>query len=241
MDVLLMRFEAPMMSFGAPMVDSRGVIQSYPGLSMLTGLFGNALGYRHSDADALDALQARLSYAVRRDSAGVKIRDYQTVDLGQDFMTDGRAWTTRHEVEKRAGGNSKGTHIREREYWAGAVYTVAVTLADGEQEPTLATLEHALNHPTRPLFIGRKPCIPSGPLSMGIAAFDDLKTALVETPLHATARSQECEVWWPVDEEVHTRDTSSRLVCDRRDWRNQIHTGQRWVAHSTIVVEGGRT
>ena len=43
-DALLLRLDAPLMSFGAPMVDSNGVIQEFPALSMLTGLLGNALG-----------------------------------------------------------------------------------------------------------------------------------------------------------------------------------------------------
>ena len=34
------------------------VTDRFPRLSLLTGLFGNALGYRHGDAEALEALQA---------------------------------------------------------------------------------------------------------------------------------------------------------------------------------------
>ena len=33
MDILLMRLDAPLMSFGAPMVDKHGVIQPWPALS----------------------------------------------------------------------------------------------------------------------------------------------------------------------------------------------------------------
>ena len=98
MEILLVRLEALMMSFGAPMVDSRGVIQPYPGLSMLTGLFGNALGLHHRDTDALERLQKRLRYAVRCDRKGTKVRDFQTVDLGQGFLLDDRAWTTRGQL-----------------------------------------------------------------------------------------------------------------------------------------------
>lgn len=243
MEILLVRLEALMMSFGAPMVDSRGVIQPYPGLSMLTGLFGNALGLHHRDTDALERLQKRLRYAVRCDRKGTKVRDFQTVDLGQGFLLDDRAWTTRGQLESRAGGSKTGTHIRERDYWAGAVYTLAVALSPGSETPTLKELEHVLRFPTRPLFIGRKPCIPSGPLSLGIVEGEELRSALESCPLHPDAPSTTCEVWWPVEGEIYDRTTSSQLVSDRRDWRNQIHTGQRWVAHSTLTVvteeEGG--
>lgn len=237
MEVLLMRLEAPLMSFGAPMVDSRGVIQAYPGLSMLTGLLGNALGYHHRDFGALERLQERLQYAVRCDCQGRKVSDFQTVDLGQDFLLDDRSWTTHGRLESRAGGSKTGTHIRERDYWAGAVYTLAIALSEATESPTLEDLERALCYPARPLFIGRKPCIPSGPLFLGVVEQDGLVAALERCPLHTSAPANNCEVWWPVDGEVHDKGTTSRLVSDRRDWRNQIHTGQRWVAHTTLAVK----
>ncbi|EQD38829.1 CRISPR-associated protein, Cas5e-type, partial [mine drainage metagenome] len=39
---LLIRLEAPLMSFGATAVDARGVIQRWPAASLLTGLCANA-------------------------------------------------------------------------------------------------------------------------------------------------------------------------------------------------------
>ena len=38
--VLLLRLDAPLVSFGGPMVDHRGVVQRMPALSMITGLLG---------------------------------------------------------------------------------------------------------------------------------------------------------------------------------------------------------
>ena len=46
-DALILRFDAPLMSFGGPMVDHNGVVQDFPPTSLLTGLIGNALGYEH--------------------------------------------------------------------------------------------------------------------------------------------------------------------------------------------------
>ena len=70
MDVLILRFDAPLMSFGAPIVDNQGEIQPYPALSMMTGLLGNALGFDHSEFDRLERLQERLRYASRQDRRG---------------------------------------------------------------------------------------------------------------------------------------------------------------------------
>ena len=43
MRALVLRFDAPLMSFGGVMVDQHGVIDRFPGTAMLTGLLANAL------------------------------------------------------------------------------------------------------------------------------------------------------------------------------------------------------
>ena len=96
MKVLLLRFDAPLVSFGAPMVDHNGIVQSFPALSMLAGLLGNALGWDHRDAVKLAVLQERIRYAARIDRRGEPLVDYQTVDLGQQWMLPRRAGWTRN-------------------------------------------------------------------------------------------------------------------------------------------------
>jgi len=238
MDILLMRLQAPLLSFGAPIIDKRGVIQAYPAHSMICGLFANALGYRHRDFELLERLQDRLLYASRQDRRGERIRDYQTVDLGQDFMLSDRAWTTRGEVEKRGGGNNTGTHIRLREYWADAAHTVAVTLKPADESPTLDTLAEALHQPARPLFIGRKTCIPSEPIYLGLTKAEDLLEALKNAPLAVgVSAPTSCQVWWPSSGKsaaVGAPGVLHQPVTDRRDWANQIHVGQRWIARGNL-------
>ena len=60
---LLLRLEAPLMSFGTTAVDHRRPVQAWPAVSMLTGLLANALGWERSDNVALDRLQARIRWA----------------------------------------------------------------------------------------------------------------------------------------------------------------------------------
>jgi CRISPR system Cascade subunit CasD len=235
MDVLILRFEAPLMSFGAPIVDRHGVIQPYPALSMMTGLLGNALGYDHAEPERLERLQERLRYAVRQDQAGRQIQDYQTVDLSKPYMDDDRAWTTRGELEKRKGGSaSSGTHIRLRDYWADAVYTVALALEDPDDTPAVGDLARAVQQPARPLFVGRKTCLPAAPLFVEKRQADSLRDALTETRLseRADTGSDTFSAWWPAD----PGDDRARPVTDRRDWKNQIHVGERWIAHGDITV-----
>lgn len=247
MNVLLLRFDAPLMSFGAPIVDNQGEIQPYPALSMMTGLLGNALGVDHSEFDRLERLQERLRYGSRQDRRGRQIQDYQTVDLSKPYMDDDRAWTTYHHRESRAGGSaSGGTHIRYRDYWADAVHTVAATLDPPDESPTLDDLESAVKHPARPLFLGRKPCLPADSLFAGRMQVDTLPDALVQAPLHdRAADGPTYPAWWPTHPDAKGPSDESPLdedlrepVTDRRDWQNQIHVGERWIVNGTVRPNG---
>ena len=124
MDCLLLRLDAPLMSFGSVVVDQLNPTWRFPARSMLVGLLGNALGWDHRDADRLQALQDRLRFAARWDAEPEPLTDYQTVDLGQGFMLD-TGWTTRGQREDRRGGSAAtGTHQRWRDHWANGVAAV---------------------------------------------------------------------------------------------------------------------
>jgi CRISPR system Cascade subunit CasD len=231
----MLRFDAPLMSFGAVVVDQNHPIWRYPGKSMITGLLGNALGWDHRDMDRLQALQDRLRFAARWDAEPVPIQDYQTVDLGQDFLVD-TGWTTRGKREDRAGANSKETHIRFRDYWANGVMTVALTLT-GEESPTLDALETALRYPARPLFIGRKPCLPAAPILIGRRQAKSLKAALAAEPLARIGprrRPHVIDALWPLEEGAG-QGTEERY--DLRDWRNNIHRGSERYAVGLLEVD----
>jgi CRISPR system Cascade subunit CasD len=234
-EVLLLRLEAPLMSFGGVLVDERGVTEPFPTRSMLTGLLGNALGYDHREAAALSRLQDRLRYAVRRDRPGRKLVDFQTVDLGQAFLAE--AWTTRGEAVSRRGGTAAtGTHIRWRHYWADAAFTVALALDPAAEEPELGRCAAALAEPERPLFLGRKPCLPSRPLALGIVRAASLGAAIIGAPLSRRAAPGPWTAWWAAADEPVSPAGRGRLVpvSDERDWANQVHTGRRFVWESTI-------
>jgi CRISPR system Cascade subunit CasD len=238
MNVLLLRLEAPLMSFGAPIVDRYGKIQPYPALSMICGLLGNALGYDHAETDRLQRLQERLRYGSRRDRSGTRMRDYHTVDLGLPHMDDDLGWTTRGELEKRKGGKaSSGTHIRLRDYWADAAHTVALTLDPPGESPTIDAVQQALRRPERPLFIGRKTCLPAAPMLLGRVEAEDLREALRRAPLPPDAGSNEkLTAWWPTEPGTDEPRAARRPVTDARDWANQIHVGERWIARGEIDV-----
>ncbi len=244
MDVLILRLDAPIISFGAPIIDRHGKVQSYPALSMIAGMLGNALGYDHSDFYKLESLQTRLRYASRQDRAGQEIRDYQTVDLSQQFMLDQNAWTTQGWLDKRKGGSSsKGTHIRLRDYRADSIHTVALTFDPADEKPTIEDLEQAVQFPERPLFIGRKTCLPATPLFVKRMECESLTDALQKAPLSDRADPRDrYPAWWPLDEgENQPKVDMGQPVTDRRDWKNQIHVGERWIAQGEIEIQHKET
>lgn len=241
MDCLMLRLDAPLMSFGSVVVDQINPVDRFPGRSLLTGLLGNALGLDHADTAALALLQQRLRHASRWDVEPELLVDYQTVDLGQDFMQD-TGWTTRGRREDRGKGDAtSGTHQRWRHYWANGSATVALTLADApaaDHPVSLDRIEAAMRHPARPLFIGRKTCIPAEPLLLGRRTSPSLRDALTAEPLAAArgrrvpARVPAC---WPEDEGA---GAGTLQLDDLRDWPNNLHRGRQRYATGFLEVAG---
>ncbi|MEO5331407.1 MAG: type I-E CRISPR-associated protein Cas5/CasD [Magnetococcus sp. YQC-5] len=248
MEMLILRLESPLMAFGGPMVDQNGAIHPFPAASMITGLLGNALGWDHADSEVLDRLQTRLHFASRLDREGETMEDYQTVNLGQDFFDMTKyGWTTSGMVEKRGSGSAtSGTHIRYRPYQADALCTVVLFVEPENEYPTLEDLAQALENPARPLFLGRKPCLPSTPILAGRMVADTLYQALtffLHRDLEWDAQemtSAPLRACWPLGQGPEDA-ARTRLVplTDQRDWRNQIHCGQRLVREGMITLHRG--
>lgn len=232
MDALILRLDAPLMSFGGVMVDQHNITDRFPGLSLFAGLLANALGWSHADGDRIGRLQDRLVMASRWDIAPEAIVDYHTVDLGQSKMCE-PGWTTRGRPEHREGGPGAkfGTHQRYRHYWANGVLTAALAL-EQEEFPGLDDLETALRNPARPLFLGRKTCLPSSPILLGRESGADVLSLLTAVPrFPCTARPQQgaMAARWPADI-GNPREEQIKVVYDQRDWKNQWHAGSRMVA-----------
>jgi len=206
------------------MVDARGVIADFPGRAMLTGLIGNALGWRRQDRDRLAALQNRLVFAARIDREGRRITDFQTAALGGAD----KGWTTYGRPEGRAGGAGTylAPHIRRRDFDADAAVTVAITLSPEDGDPAIEAAAGALDEPARPLFLGRKPCLPAGPLCLGLVTADSLTEALLAAPLADDAESGAVRLMLPASEPAAPQDREA-YVTDERDWQSGVHGGAR--------------
>lgn len=232
---LLLRLEAPLMSFGGDTVDAYGVVRDFPARSMVTGLIANALGWERHETGAHDALQARLVIGSARLREGMRVRDFQTAQLG----ANDRGWTTRGSPEGRAGGAGtyQSPHIRYRDADADALVVVALRLDPAEVSPDLADIASALDRPERPLFIGRKPFVPSGPLVAGVVEAATIREALTL----ALGVANGVRAQWPTT--AADTDTHDRIeeLTDERNWRTGVHAGLRRVTTGTLSVAGAAT
>ncbi len=224
MRILLLRLESPLLAFGGVAVDAFGVIDDLPSASLLTGLLGNALGWQRTQTRELQALQDRLRFAVRIDRPGHRITDYQTADLHKSDQ----GWTTRGQPEGRAGGAGSydGQHQRYRDFHADAAVTIALDLAPAEVQPDIDALAHALDFPARPLFIGRKPCLPSGRMLLGVVERDSHLDALRSAEAADDADSPARCFIQAVDSSVR----GSRRAHGLRNWASDVHQGSQFWA-----------
>jgi CRISPR system Cascade subunit CasD len=103
----------------------------------------------------------------------------------------------------------------------------------------MADLGAALDRPARPLFIGRKPCLPTAPLSLGLASAVDAVAALDEALARCAdarrpaARGEDAGIRIEIDArlagDADVAGMETDRLVDRRDWRNQMHTAERAV------------
>ena len=232
---LTLRLEAPLLAFGGVTIDQVGVTRNFPSASMLTGLLANALGYRRSDWQRHQALQDRLVFAARRDREypGGPVTDTQNAQLGK---VD-RGWTTWGTPEGRDGASYDAPHRRRRDYHADASVTVCLRLNPDDQEPSLAELSASIDRPVRPLFIGRKTCLPSAPLRVSDAvSAPSAYVALQQVPAHSVPGGALIAVW-PLEEGPVTGDNIHRIIdlADLRNWHTGLHGGTRRVVEGEIA------
>lgn len=233
MHALILRLEAPLMAFGGVAIDEDGVTDRFPAASMLTGLLANALGWDHRDFAPLQRLQRRLLFAARLDAVGTPLEDYQVADLG----AEPRTWTTRGVPAERGKGPGAQKALRVRHYHADACCVVALALAPPGEAPSLKDIAAALRRPARPLFIGRKPCLPACPILAGEMDGESALAILARWPRDpARDDGRAMPARWPAGD-AHPGARGRELwVSDLRDWGNQAHTGNRPVCEGELAL-----
>ena len=234
MQYLSLNLAAPVMSFGAVRIDAYGMTHEHPTPTMVVGLLANALGLTRLEGDAHQELQDRLVLASRIDRGqSGQLTDYQSSNLGRKDV----GWTTRGEPEGRGGSPDtySGTIPRYRDYLQDWRVTAAIRLEDADLSPTLEDVAQALRYPARPLFIGRKPCLPTALICGQMVEAESALDAVLQTGLPPGA-DQHIRVFWPEGEGVpHIVAERSHRIANTRAWSgSRVHGGNGLVLEATV-------
>jgi len=151
-DVLLLRLEGPLQSWGEAGRWSVRDTRLEPTKSGVVGMLAACLGWGPADDALIVQLAAALRMGVRIDRPGRVVRDYHTL-CGGVLSAEGKIKITQSTGEPE-------TVPSERYYLADACFLVGL---EG-QTTVVDRLEAALHHPVWPPFLGRKSCVPSAPL-----------------------------------------------------------------------------
>ena len=227
------------MAFGGVAIDQIGPTRDFPATSMLTGLIGNALGWHWSEGTRHQAIQNRIIFAARREREGELLTDTQNAQLEKKD----KGWTTSGEPEGRDGASYAAPHRRQRDYHTDLSLRVVLRLEPAGEKPTLDEVADAFNRPARPLFLGRKPCLPSTPLLAKEPARwvsgDTAHQALQTVPRGELDHREPARLraLWPIGEGPHTGDGVDCIVDlpDLRNWRTGLHGGSRRVVQGWIA------
>lgn len=180
MSVLLLRLAGPMQSWGDSARFVRRTTRREPTKSGVVGLLAAALG-RGREEPVDDLVQ--LEMGVRADQPGTLLRDFQT---------------------ERSLSGDKVMPLSQRYYLQDAAFLVALA-GPGE---FLARLDRALRAPRWPLYLGRRSCPASAPVTLGVRdEYGDVREALRSEPWIAAD-------WY---RERNADLTSLEVVFDARD------------------------
>lgn len=163
MSTLLLRLSGPLQAWGTDSKFETRRAGREPSKSGVIGLLAAALG-RKRDESIDDLLELR--FGVRVDKEGQLLHDYHTAQ-----MISGK------------------TYVTHRYYLADATFLVGL---ESEDQEYLEKIRKALLQPAFPLFLGRRSCVPSLPVTLGIRE-TNLIDALREEPWQLTSWMQKKE------------------------------------------------
>lgn len=221
---IVMHLEAPMQSWGNKAWTAKNRPTSLtPTKSGVVGLIANALGLDFNPditAIARPLMHTRVNRAGRKDTdfhvAGGGKRLYYSDSArhsqGKWKLADNQPFQELV-VNKTGELQTKGkSHplLTEDEYLSDASFT---TLLHTEDPHLATTINHALAHPKRPLYLGRRAYIPSKPIAGGILTFPT-STPLLEVFNHIPLPSR-CDPHVTILEETTTPSGDSEIIVDQ--------------------------
>ena len=162
---LVLRLEGPLQSWGTSSQYSRRLTDRLPSRSAVAGMLCAALGLdRGSAAEG----------AFLREFAGLRMLAVAVPRVCDNRQLPVQRLEDYHTVQDtaKADGGLKPCHLTWRQYLLNAAFRVFLS---GER-PLLERAAAALRDPVWGLWLGRKACIPTAPVFMGL--FDNKQAAL---------------------------------------------------------------
>lgn len=213
---------------------------SFPTRSAIAGLFASALGWTYTDGHKTTKLQDAIRYAALELRPPTQLRDFQTADLGRI----GKSGWTRWGIESRGGQSAADNHLLEKAYLADGEFLVALAITSAAPT-TLTDLQRALTFPARPLYFGRRCCIPSSPILIrrveAATAVDALRRQLDligSGRVGLSAPPVETEsvhrIWYSSGEGPDTGEPLQ--MWDRRNFKTDRFEGHRLVRFSVLSL-----
>jgi CRISPR system Cascade subunit CasD len=237
---------APLAAFGDVAVGERRYSLERPGKSAVLGLVAAALGIDRTDEATLRALHDGYGLAVRVDTPGAPMTDFQTAQVPP--ARKGKRWATRR---AELAEPELGTILSWREYRTDARFTVV--LWPREKPPySLERLEQALRQPVFTLYLGRKACplgappapwcVETSSLAEALGAYDDHWQPIIEnnrirqpkaTKIAILYTDAEAVDWLGDGLKSHHRRARRDDVVNRQRW--QFRLREEWVAHTVAL------
>jgi CRISPR system Cascade subunit CasD len=240
---LLLVLDAPLQSWGArPPIATRDT-EPTPTLSGVLGMIANAMG--HEREDPLPDFTG-VDMWVRTDVPGTLTADFHTAGGG----TWGRERLPYGAARFHHGATEIAEHavISRRHYLTGAVFLVVVHGPAAIIDASAA----ALARPVRPVFLGRKRCLPNRPVLLDVCDADPA-ALLADTPWQAGVWTQRQHLTRAVGdgqpltlETVLPSDATDFLAVARDDlplsWRSLDRRYRvRYIVHGTTPLTAAMT
>lgn len=203
MNTLLLRLEGPLQSWGLRAHWEERDSAFEPTKSGVVGLLGCALGLRRRRLDdRLREVSEALEMGVRVNRPGILLVDYHTTGGAKEPDSEPEGMLNAEGKRKRE------TDVSKRVYLMDASFLVALR---GPAE-LVAELAAALRAPVWPVFLGRKACVPTCPVLVGLSPARERARGTAGAAAARAARSPQCA--------PGSRDADWRgQATQRRDWR----------------------
>ncbi|MEU5629160.1 type I-E CRISPR-associated protein Cas5/CasD [Streptomyces tendae] len=232
--VLVLRLAAPLQSWGGPSRYNQRETRPQPTKSGVLGLLAAAEG-RDREASLTDLVGLQLG--VRVDQPGTLLRDYHTYSdyRGVPLLsakTNAKGQQTRTTPAKHTG-------VTRRFYLQDAVFVAALR----GPKALVQSLEEAVRNPAFPLFLGRRSCPPTGPVSLGLRTDSPLKEALEDVPWQAGSHRRRQAQGSTVSLEATIEDPAGDQVAldvpDTYDLKTGTRFVRRDVRHLWVTIPSG--